>query len=123
MKTLRFLLLFWFVITLDATRLLAGVTAQGFNDAPGSFYNYSATCMESSPSSRYMWYCKTQNSGKIIDCIYKRKATKNGSAWSWGGQLVALAPGASNVWNRVRVCDPAVVRGKFLNAGANLGAP
>lgn len=120
MKTTRFLSPFLgFVMVLDATRVFAGVAVPEFDDAPGNFYNYAATCVETAPSIRYIWYCKNRNSGKIIDSIYSRKAVKNGSVWSWGEQAVALSPGVSNAWDCVHVCDPAVVRGKFLHTGTN----
>jgi hypothetical protein len=79
----------------------------------GNYYNYCPSYIANSDTERFMYYCKNQTAGQIVDYIYMRRITGSGSSWTWGTPSVALAPSATG-WDSVHVCDPDVKKGSFL---------
>ena len=83
-----------------------------FDDIAGDdHYNYCPSYIQIDSETRYIFYCRNPESGKIIDSIFWRKATRNGNTWNWGPQREALAKGSG--WESVHVCDPEVRKGEF----------
>lgn len=78
----------------------------------GNYYNYCPSYVATSDTERFIYYCKNQTAGEIVDYIYMRRITGSGSNWSWGAPSVALAPSASG-WDSVHVCDPDVKKGSY----------
>ncbi len=79
----------------------------------GNYYNYCPSYIEASDTERYLYYCKNQIEGQIKDSIYMRSGTRNGEAWEWSADSVALIPGESG-WDSIHVCDPDVKKGNFI---------
>ncbi len=78
----------------------------------GNYYNYCPSYIAASDTERFIYYCKNQNAGEIVDYIYMRRITGSGSNWTWGPASVALTP-SSGGWDSVHVCDPDVKKGSF----------
>ena len=83
----------------------------------GSFYRYAPTAIEEG-GYRYTYWCANTQSGNVTDSIVVRRDQRNGSSWSVGSEKVALGPGAAGRWDHRHVCDPDVVRGRFVFGGA-----
>jgi len=103
------------ILIVNVTNLdinVLATTQQLFDDNSGNFYNYCPSYIQTSSTERYIYYCKNENSGQIVDTIYWRKATLSGSTWTWGSQNIALQTSSSG-WDDVHVCDPDVKAGSF----------
>ena len=80
-------------------------------------YNYCPSVLEEADGTRYLYYCTTRESYKIIDYIGCRRGTRNADgSYTYGAETVVLAPTAG-AWDAHHTCDPSVVRGDFTYRG------
>lgn len=85
-------------------------------------YNYAPSFMLDSARRRlHVWYCAGAAPGEVRDRIVYRHAERLGGRWRWSGETVALEVGGAGAWDSRHVCDPDVVRGRFLYRGRIYG--
>jgi hypothetical protein len=77
-------------------------------------YNYAPTAIEE-PTAHHFWWCRNAEPWVIVDYVYYSRWEVAEKRWTPPAQ--ALAPGEPGQWDRVHVCDPAVVRGEFRYRG------
>ena len=84
--------------------------------AERGFYNYcpSAVCED---NIYHIFYCANASSGNVRDSIFYNECLVNDGISTYGEKKVVLSP-SSDGWDKIHVCDPSVIEGRFVYNGA-----
>lgn len=88
----------------------------GIDPGAGLRYSYAPSVVQTSTSTRDVFYCGNSKSGDVIDHVYLSVGHLRHGRWQYGSPSVVLAPKSGTFYSE-HTCEPQVLSGKFRFGG------
>jgi hypothetical protein len=92
----------------------------GIDPGPGRFYSYAPSTVQTSSTTRYVYYCGNSTAGAVKDHIYLAVGHKVNGQWRYGSPSVVFGPEngpAQGSFFSYHTCEPEVIGGAFHFGG------
>lgn len=88
----------------------------GIDPGPGLRYTYAPSIVQTTPNTRYVFYCGNTQSNAVIDHVYLSVGHQQHGRWQYGTPSVVLAPTPGTFYSQ-HTCEPQVLSGDFHFGG------
>jgi len=88
----------------------------GIDPGAGLFYSYAPSIVQTSPDTRYVFYCGNAQSGVVRDHVHLSVGHLRDGRWQYGRTTIVLAP-APDTYYSIHTCEPQVIGGSFHFGG------